>query len=421
MSVKERRLFKIDQRILEAKTLEKRATSGLQYRLARARTWGFLLYFEFLKNDVAIRAESLSYFTLFSLMPLMAGVFFFLSLFSQWAPVQAEFENLLQNFLQAIPEDQRDTLVNFIYSFKDQYLARLSSESGAIGIFALGVLVWIAGKVFFNLEALMNRIWAVKRDRPFLERIQNFVFCIVIFPLAYIAALSIPGVIEHFGQKKLGLFLHEGIPTFIFFFSLTFIFRYFPNTKVFWKSAFIGALVSTLCFGFSNVFLAIYFKFGTGTGYGKAAILPIFAFFIYVAWIIFILGAEVSLLCQMEVHYEMKRFPKTTLSQALVLERVLQTLSLRFNTGAGLLTAEELVKQLDVSLSDIEIVLRFLKKQNVLSYVSASAVERDRGTAKLVLSKAVSEADLIGLIKDFLDLTQISQNFDVKGLLSLIK
>ena len=137
MSVKERKLYQIDQRILKLKTLEGQALEGFSKRIAQAKTWLHCLYFEFLKNDVAIRAESLSYFTLFSMMPLMAGVFFLFSIFARFSQVQTEFENMVQNFLRAIPDDQRETLVNFIYQFKDQYLARLSSESSSIGIFAL--------------------------------------------------------------------------------------------------------------------------------------------------------------------------------------------------------------------------------------------------------------------------------------------
>jgi YihY family inner membrane protein len=418
MSVKERKLFDLDQRVLGLINEESRAKPGFPLFWTRTKSWIYMLYYEAVKNDVAIRAESLSYFTLFSIMPLMAGVFLFLSLFSQWAPVQAEFEGLLQSFLQAIPDDQRDTLMDFILQFKDQYIAKLSHQSASIGIFALGVLVWIAGKVFFNLEALMNRIWEVKHDRRFLERIQNFILCIVIFPIAYIAALSLPGIIEHFGQKTLGVFLHQGIPTFIAFFSLTFIFRYFPNTRVEWRSAATGALVTTLGFGISSFFLSFYFHFGTQTAYGKAGILPIFAFFIYVAWLLFILGIEVSLLCQVGARYKARRFPKTTLSQALVLENLIGMMNAHFQKGSGPVSAFELSQELNVSFSDVEVVLHFLREREVIISVENGF---DKSSLAYVIARAVNEADLVSLIKDFLDLSVISQNFDVFRLLNRLK
>lgn len=417
MSVKDRQLFQIDKRILSLKAAEKNALPGLPFRVARAKTWAFMLYYEFVKNDLTIRAESLSYFTLFSLMPLIAGIFFIFSLFAEWAPVQKEFESLIENFLQAIPDAQRDTLVDFIYSFKDEYLAKLAAQGSIIGIFALGVLVWIAGKVFYNLESLINRIWGVNHDRKVFERVQNFVFCIVIFPIAYIAALSLPRLIETFGQKKLGFILHSALPLIIFFFSLTFILRYFPNTKVMWRSAYVGATVSTACFGISNFFLGFYFKVGTSTAYGKAAILPIFAFFIYVAWLIFILGIEVSLLCQSEERFEVQRFPKTTLSQALLLETILQSLQKRFREGRSAITARELSSEFNVTHSDVEVAVRFLRRKKIVAQVVGT---HPADGAPLMLARELNENDLIVLIKDFLDLAGISQKFDVNKLLSRI-
>jgi membrane protein len=418
MSVKERKLSQVDQRILASKALEKNAQSGFSYYCTRAKTWSLMLYYEFLKNDVAIRAESLSYFTLFSLMPLMAGIFFLLSLFSEWTPIQKEFQHLLENFLQAIPEDQRATLMNFIYSFKDEYLAKLSSESRPIGLVAFCVLIWIAGKVFFNLESLINRTWSVRHDRKFFDRIQNFIFCIIIFPLAYVAALSLPRIIRHLGQREFGIFLHQGISIFIFFFSLMFIFRYFPNTKVYWKSAFTGALVSTICISISNFVLGFYFRFGTSTAYGKAAILPIFAFFVYVGWLIFILGLEVSMLAQTEAQFEAKRFPETTLSQALILERIILKLNECLKKSEAPIDRQAFATHLHVSLHDVDTVIGFLQNKKLATVVENA---RYHGQVQVVLVQELLPDDLIKAIKDFLNLTEISQNFDVSSLLSRIQ
>ena len=418
MSVKERKLFHLDQKIVALKSEEKRAMAGFPRYFARALTWGYRLYYEFLKNDVAIRAESLSYFTLFSLMPLMTGIFLFLSLFSEWAPIQKEFDNLIQNFLQAIPPDQRATLMQFITEFREQYLARLSNQSSSIGVFAFIVLIWIAGKVFFNLEALMNRIWAVKRDRKFLDRIQNFFICMVIFPFAYVLALSLPRIIRHAGQRDLGHFLHLGIPTIIIFSSLIFTFRYFPNTKVKWRSAALGATVSTIGFGISNFILGYYFLFGTSTAYGKAGILPIFAFFIYISWLIFIFGAEVSLLSQTDANAEVKRLPQTTLAQALLLEKIVHVLSLRSEKAEPPISIPELAKNLHFERVEVETVLRFLRKKNAVVLVEKSHPHEEN---LYFLTRTIGEADLIDLIKDFLDLSSISQNFDVIHLITRLK
>jgi membrane protein len=418
MSVKERKLFHIDETIMALKAKEKSSRPGAHRCLAHAKTWTYRLYYEFLKNDVSIRAESLSYFTLFSIMPLMTGIFLFLSLFAKWTPIQKEFDGLIQNFLQAIPDDQRATIMQFITEFREEYLARLASRSSIIGFFAFLALIWISGKIFFNLEALMNRIWAVKRDRKFFDRIQNFVICMVIFPFSYVLALSLPRIIRHAGQRDLGHFMHQGVPAFIIFSSLIFIFRYFPNTRVKWRNAGVGAAVSTIGFGISNFILTYYFRFGTSTAYGKAGILPIFAFFIYVSWMIFIMGAEMSLLSQTANAAEVGRLPQTTFAQALLLEKVLQILSARSENMQPPISIPEISDALAIARTEIEIVLRFLRNKNVVVLVEKTHPHDEN---LYFLPRTVSDIDLIDLIKDFLDLSSISQKFDVIHLITRLK
>ena len=411
-------LFSTPRQIFDFREKKRKALTPRKRRQAHLAAWLYEIYFEITKNDVAIRAESLSYFTLFSIMPLIAGVFLLLGIISQYAPVQKEFEDLLANFLQAIPTEQRDVLLDFILQFKDDYLGKISKQSASIGIFAMGALIWVAGKVFFNLESLMNRIWGVNYDRPFFERIQNFVFCIVILPLAYIIALSLPGVIEHFGQKKVGGIIHQGVPIFIIFFSLSFVFRYFPNTKVKWRSAHLGALASTLAFWVSNIFLGFYFRFGTTTAYGKAAILPIFAFFIYVSWFIFILGVEVCLLTQSGTRHAGMQLSQTTLVQALILERIVGILQTRFKDGSGPVEPPQLAQSLNVPQADVDHALAFLREREAVVRI---AHERDRDSFNFILARSMTQQDLLNLIKEYLDLSKLQQTFDVQSLLSRLQ
>ncbi len=418
MSIKERKLNQIDRLILNLKHREAETTDRLKKAGLKIYSFLSLLYYEVVKNDVTIRAESLSYFTLFSLMPLMAGVFLLIGLFSKWAPVQNQFQELLEKALQAIPEEQRDTLLDFIVQFKDEYLAKLTQQSSVIGIFALGVLIWISAKVFFNIESLMNRIWAVRYERLFFERIRNFILCMVIFPVSFVIALSLPGIIEHFGQKELGVMLNEGVPVLIMFFSFSFIFRYFPNTKVAWKNAHWGAVAGTVGFGISQYFLRYYFHFGTSTGYGKAAVLPIFAFFIYVSWLIFIIAAEISLICQLMDIRDGEKLPQTTLGQALILEKIVILLNERFQSKLGPMSSPELSKVLNAAHVEVEEVLRFLKRKEVVVSVVNNG---ENGLPFFVLARAVGEADLLEIIKDYLNLGAISQRFDVYRLLNRIK
>lgn len=408
MSIKEERLARVRAVLLHHHSLLLETGPWRVRAWHRLRTWVAMLQYEWLKNDVAIRAESLSYYTLFSFMPLMAGVFLLLGFFSQWGPVQQEFEGLLGRALGAIPEDQRKTLLQFILQFKDQYLANLSRKSGSIGIFAVGILLWIGARVFFNIESLMNRIWEVREERAWWDRVRNFFFCMVLLPIVYAATLSIPRIIEWVHPGKVNALLEQVFLEFLVLTSFAVVLKSFPNTRVSWRGAGAGALVGTAGFTLAQAFLRIYFQMGTETAYGKAAVLPLFAFFIYVSWVIFILSVEISLLVERGSRAWAGMLPESSLSKALVLERLIRTLRLRFEEGRAPASLAELSAELAIPSPFLETVLEYLVlREKVL-----------RGDSGYALVCSVTEEDLLCLIKDLLELGRLNQKFDVRGLIS---
>ena len=415
MSIKEKKLINIEAKIRVFYQCEKQ-TSAVGPRLQQqALRWVFMLYHELVRDDLTIRAESLSYFTLFSLMPLIAGIFLLLGFFSQWAPVQDQFQQVLTAVLQPIPDESREHLLHFILKFKDGYLQRINEQSASIGIFALGVLIWIVAKVFMNMEDLMNRIWSVNENRSWRERFQNFVFSSVMFPLICIVALSLPGVVAHFSGNQAKVVLAQILPFLMVFFCLSFIFRYMPNVRVFWKSAFCGAGFSCLLFLGANFGLKYYFRFGTSSGYGKAVILPIFAFFIYVEWLVLILGAEVSYLIQNQERFQGDPLPISTLGEAALLNEVLNEAQRRFHVGAKPIEARELVEKYKVPLVTVMKVLDFLVQKNVLACLSEASPEALEFA--YVLVRSVSTLNLGEILKEFLEISKIHQSFDVLSVL----
>lgn len=414
MSIKERHLSRINQTILKLYDVEDAAPTRPKKAWCRIRRFASTLHYEFIKNDVAIRAQSLSYFTLFSILPLVTGIFLILGFFSQWGPVQREFEELLNGLLDSIPADQKRVLLAFMMQFKDQYLENLSQKSGALGAFAVLILFWIGARVFFNLESLMNRIWWVRAERPLLERVKNFVFFMVLMPLAYALVISLPRVLAFLGTHQVSVWLDQGLLGALIFCSLMIILKSFPNTRVSWRSAGIGAAAGTLGFAISNSLLRFYFQLGTQTAYGKAAILPIFAFFIYVSWMIFIFAVEISLIAEQGDRRMERSLPSTTLAQALLLKRLLEVLQIRFQNGAGPMPLSEISRELGVGGSALDRLSDFLEKRGRVIRLEGDS----RHSSSISLARPADESDLIFLIKEFLDLERISQDFDIFWLIS---
>ena len=417
MSIKDRKVEKIEQKIRRIHEMELGELNSLKRVLLASYRWILMLYHEVIKDDVTIRAESLSYFTLFSILPLMAGVFLLLGFFSQWSPVQKEFQDLLVRMLQPIPEEHRTSLIKFILEFKDQYLLKIDEKSSRLGVFALGVLIWITAKVFFNIEALMNRIWSVGEDRSWLERIQNFVFGSVILPFFAVITLSIPRMVQQFGLGKVGVWSQELLPNFMVFCVFVFIFKFFPNLKVRWRNAIAGASLSIFLFAAANLVLKIYFKFGTDTAYGKAGALPIVAFFIYVLWLLFIIGAELSYLMQNQADLIGKKMNSTTLSEAALMMEILGEFKLQFQQRKTPLNLVQLAHRFQVSGMEIEKSIHFLKEK---SWVGEVSIPNDADARYFVLLMDFNEEELRKVIQEYLKLTEIKQNFDIERLFSMI-
>ncbi len=301
MTVRERTLRRIEESIAAERKLEWEASRPTGRVWHKLRRWGYMVYREITKNDISIRAESLSYYTLFSIFPLLAGVILVLGLFARIGPVDQEFQKALGDGLRSLPDEDRERVVSFVLKFRDYYSQKLNESSFPIAAAAIGAMILVAGKVYYNVEELLNQIWRVSEDRPIHCRIRNFFLCVVILPLSYAIAVSLPALLGHLpGTETISLWLSSGLPALIAFLSLGLLFRYAPNTKVSWKSAFIGAFVTTVGSWIGNFLVSIYFKFGTTTVFGKAAVFPILAFFMYVSWLIFMVGVEVSYLIERE-------------------------------------------------------------------------------------------------------------------------
>lgn len=377
-----------------------------------------MLYHEIIRDDVPIRAESLSYFTLFSIMPIVAGLFLLVSAVSQWAPIQGDFQELIKKVLEPIPGEHRENLIRFIFEFKDVYLQKISQTGSSLGFFAIIVLVVIMAKVFMNIEDLMNRIWSSRENRPWGERIRNLILAMVILPTLLFTALSLPGVVEKLGGVKLGIWVERGLPTLLLFGGLFFLFRYFPNVWVRTKYALSGALFSTLLFIGSNSFLSIYFKFGTQTAYGKAAVIPLAAFFIYVSWLIIMIGAEWSFVLQNENRHTEQTESFPSLQEASVLVRIFRNLERRHQEGDGPVAQQDFYSGQSIPPKAIDRILVFLIQQGIL--VRVEVPSRNEEDAFFVLSRNPEHVDLIKTVKEFLKLDEKNQSFDVSGVLRLI-
>lgn len=385
MAPKAVRLQGLQERI-SALALEESSSRGLARRKAWLQRWALMLYREYLRDDIKVRAESLAYLMIFSILPIIAGCFFLFTIFAQFGMVQEAISGLVDRLMQNIPAEHRGFIQDYTLKFKDAYLSSIAGKSGKMGIFALGVLFWVGLQTFNNIDRALNHIWASERDRPFFEQIRNFIVLTVAGPVVIISSLSVPLILKQVAVAQsvfdsvpiLWRFLNFLVTSGLIVGTFTFLYRYVPVTHVRWKSAISGAVFSALLLQIANALLNVYFRIGTNSAYGKAAIVPLLGFWIYVMWMIIILGAELSYLHQNEKYYIAQRAHSPTWIE---LEALLAV-------GAELVTAHFEGRN-PVSFAELHTIARL----DVTTLRSILNFFEDKGIALRVISEGESESD----------------------------
>lgn len=407
MSFQNRQVENLHKLVRRLQQRENNAKSQLARKSLRVARWAVMLYHEYVRDDVRVRAESLSYLMLFSFLPLVAGGFFIFNIFAQFGMVQEALGGFLNRFLETIPEEHREFVTDYVLKFKDAYLASLGTKSGTLGIFALFFLAWVGLKVYVNVDRTLNVIWSSERNRPWLEQARNFLVVSIVAPIVLTAALSIPlilrrGALTHEVLDSIPLLsalLNWGLPLLIVVGVFAFLYRFVPVDGVRWRNALIGGLFTGATLQVANLGMNLYFRFGTQTAYGKAAVLPLIGFWIYLAWVIVILGAEVSFLLQHGRRLFNTLDPSPTLVEAEGLVCALVYLLEAFRGGQNPVSVETLRDATGLDSTKLAALIEHLQKENLVLETRARSASVD---TELLLSRDLAPVKVSSILSNFL-------------------
>ncbi len=279
-ALRQNRIEKVDKNIQKTVGILGESTGFKRFKLTIK-----VFFLEALKriqdHEVFLRAQSLSYFSLFSILPLIAAFFGLLGFLFRYSSVQERFEDYIDLGLLALPEPQRDVVVDFILQFKDRYLQALMKRTSGFSGVALLMFAWVIGRMLFNLEVIFDQIWENPQPRTFRQRITHYVFCLGVCVLALGIASAVP----------------SGTPL-LAFVALTLVFKSFPHKPVSLKSAVISGVFVTFSIGVSVAGFRQYVHWVGQTAYGKLALIPLLAYWVYVFWVVFILGIVVGVVVE---------------------------------------------------------------------------------------------------------------------------
>jgi len=242
------------------------------------------------QDKCLLLASSLTYWTMLSLVPLLALAFSILKGFK----VQHRLEPiLLQQFAGASQE-----VVTRIIKYVD------NTNVGSLGTIGLLALLFTVVSVLGKIEQSFNIIWKVKKGRTLLRKFSDYFSVILLGPIFLLAAISLTTTLQsntlfqqviHLGGGALVGILSLG-PFLIMWCAFTLIYLFIPNTQVKFRPALAGGILGGTLWQLAQ-WGYIHFQVGMAKYnaiYGALAQLPILLIWIYWSWVIVLLGAEVA-------------------------------------------------------------------------------------------------------------------------------
>ncbi len=265
--------------------------------LETLQTWPWLdtlktLRQRFGEDRLGLTASSLTFTTTIALVPLATVT---LAIFSAF-PMFSQFQGAVETyFIQSLVPD----------SIAKPVLAALTQFAGKanrLGSVGLVVLVLTALALMLTIDRTLNAIWRVRQPRPIAQRVLVYWAAATLGPLLLGVSLTLTsyaisaskGVV---GALPGGVGLLLNLLEFLLFSAaMAGLFHYVPNTDVRWRHAVAGGVFVAAGFELAKRVLAWYLvKVPTyATLYGAFATLPIFLIWLYLGWVIVLLGAVIA-------------------------------------------------------------------------------------------------------------------------------
>ena len=261
----------------------------------------------FLEDRVSIRASALTYFSLLSLVPVVAMVFGIAKGFG--------FQNKMEEFIISNFKGQEEVL-NYVIELSYNILDGV--QGGLLAGIGLVLLIWSVIQVLTNIERSFNAIWQIKKPRGFFRKLSDYLSIILIAPILIIVSSSlmvyINTQVQNAGDslamvQAIQPILSSSfklIPYVLIWLLFTLLYMVMPNTKVTFKYALIAGIISGTVFQFVQ-WGYIHFQIGVtkfSALYGTFAALPLFLVWLQISWLIVLLGAEISFAYQNVDKYE---------------------------------------------------------------------------------------------------------------------
>lgn len=339
-----------------------------RWLIQSARTL-FVLARDIAEGQLTLRAMSLVYTTLLSMVPLLAVSFSVLKGFG----VHNQLEPMMLNFLAPMGErgvEITERVIGFVSNVK----------AGVLGSLGLVLLFYTVISLMQKIERAFNYAWRVSDARSIAQRFSDYLSVIVIGPVLVFSAVGITAsaqsnsIVEAMRALPFAGLVFDAlgrlVPYFLIVVAFTVIYIFVPNTRVKLKSAVLGGLIAGALWETTGwAFAAFVVNSAKYTAiYSAFASLILFMIWLYVGWLILLIGSSIAFYHQ---HPEHLRRTRAVLRlgnrerEALALQIAL-LVGQAFHRGEPPVTRIDLAQRTGTPEEAIELVTGALLKREIV-------------------------------------------------------
>jgi membrane protein len=349
---------------------------------------------DFNEKRLILRSSALTYFTILSIVPVIAMIFGI----SKGFGLEAYIDEQLAAAFAGQPQIG-ENLKNYSHNLLQ------NTQGGWVAGFGFILLLWTIVQVLSNIEDALNSVWHVRNPRTWTRKFTDYLSIMIVAPLFIIlsgaANIFISTQLKSLAEalvilgdtaKELVIISIKLIPfvsTWILFFL---VYTVMPNTRVKLRSALIAGIIAGTAF---QLFQWGYIEFQVGVSrlnaiYGSFASIPLFITWLYYSWTIVLVGAEISYSIQHVTTFEAQEKTKNISHEMRMLYHlhIIHYIVKQFKNGKAAPSIAELTAQLGIPAAVcLSVVENGIKAKLVVESV-------DRQTKDAVYTPAIDAAKL---------------------------
>jgi len=255
---------------------------------------------ELMGGQLNLRAMSLVYTTLLSLVPLLAVSFSVLKGFGYHQRLEQYLFEIILEPLGPSGAEVAATIIGFVDNVK----------VGMLGSVGFALLIYTVIALVQKIEAAFNFVWQIDRLRPMAQRFSNYLSVITIGPVLIFSAVGFTATMldTEFAQRLASVepfgtvfvYASRMVPYILVCLAFTFIYVLIPNTSVRFRAALVGGVIAGVLWkvtgwGFA-AFIASSAKYAAI--YSSFAILILLLIWMYLSWLILLVGSQIAYFVQ---------------------------------------------------------------------------------------------------------------------------